>query len=162
MCISALRVNYSVHFAWSRKPRRWSTAQTPPPVMPVHSKRSVPLANRGGNCTAPSMPAFSSFFAVSARSPSVLVRLLSCNEPNYVFRYVQLSSVCFKREAVKYAVRFRHPVRGLNWLSRLHKQVIWSVASPPSPALSLRCFASDATRVHTGIISSLSLWMLLR
>jgi hypothetical protein len=51
------------------------------------------------------MASFASFLAVFARFPSVLVRPLSCNEPNDAFSYVQLASDCFTREAVKYAVK---------------------------------------------------------
>jgi len=52
------------------------------------------------------MPFFPSFLPVFARSPSVLARLLSSNEPFYVFRYIQISADCYMREAVNYAVRF--------------------------------------------------------
>jgi hypothetical protein len=61
--------------------------------------------------------------------------LCSCDHID-LFNGIHLRSRAFRRVAVRYAVRFRRPMRGLNWLSRLRNQVISPGASPPSPALS--------------------------
>ena len=60
--------------------------------------------------------------------------LCSCEHID-LFNGVHLRSRAFRRVAVRYAVRFRRPMRGLNRLSRLRNQIITPGASPHSPAL---------------------------